>query len=41
MYGAEAGLHWNPLKGLVVSGGYQLLYAKDQTGDRFHQKWKQ
>lgn len=30
-YGAEAGLHWNPLNGLVVSGGYQLLFAKDQT----------
>ncbi|RZS75641.1 outer membrane receptor for ferrienterochelin and colicins [Pseudobacter ginsenosidimutans] len=30
-YGAEAGIHWNPMKGLVISGGYQLLYAKDQT----------
>lgn len=27
--GAEAGLHWTPVAGLTISGGYQLLYAKN------------
>jgi len=28
--GIEAGIRWQPLKALLVTGGYQLLYAKDR-----------
>lgn len=31
--GMEAGASWQPLQGLTVSGGYQLLYARDRAYD--------
>jgi outer membrane receptor for ferrienterochelin and colicins len=31
--GLEAGASWQPLRGLTISGGYQLLYARDRSYD--------
>src|SRR5699024_10571159 len=29
--GIEASIKWTPINGLTITGGYQLLYAKDEA----------